>query len=220
MSAIWPMHVNKREAVLRRIDVKAMLENPPPEFTGWVYLIGGKQGPLKIGWSKDPWKRAHEFQTGNFQTLHVYAKREGTQADEREIHERLKDHRVRGEWFERWVALDEFRLPLDLAARKDLGAVETDVDEETIRAFIKVELRRLLVTTAEQELDQVVNDVRTGVFLENWNREQRLAELEECVTAVAEQALRDDSWHLSKDVRNTLVRYCPFDVIQRMAGLR
>lgn len=195
-----------------------MLRTEPPAFVGYVYLAGGEHGPLKIGWSKDPAARIEAFQTGNYQHLTVIAKREGTQADERQVHDKLSDHRVKGEWFERWAALDEFGLRLDLAARKDIGAVERDVDEETVRAFIRVELRRLLVATAERELEQAICDVRTQDFLAEWERERRFAELEECVAAIAEQALSDDSWHLGKDVRNTLVRYCPFEAIQRISG--
>jgi hypothetical protein len=65
-----------------------------------IYAIReGSKGPIKIGIAVDPSKRLGNLQHGNPRTLKVIATRQGTTRDEATIHQRLKEHRLVGEWF-------------------------------------------------------------------------------------------------------------------------
>lgn len=189
--------------VLTRLDVPQMLRTDPPPFVGYVYLAGGDAGPLKIGFSKDPYTRVESFQCGNHQDLRVIAKRDGTQVDERETHERLKEHRVKGEWFDRWAALDEFGLPLDEGARRDIEAANLDLPSDVLRAFIETQLKGLFVMIAEQELEQDIQAVRAERMLEVCELQSRMTEVEDCLRAIARDAL----WARSRDGLSLIVRY-------------
>lgn len=73
---------------------------------GYVYLIQeGEDGPVKIGWAKNPATRLEDFQTGNSRELRIVASFPGGINDERELHKRFAAHRLRGEWFEPVPAL-------------------------------------------------------------------------------------------------------------------
>jgi hypothetical protein len=209
---------------LTRLDVPHMLRTESPPFVGYVYLAGGDAGPLKIGFSKDPYTRVESFQCGNHQELRVIAKREGTPADEREIHERLKQHRVKGEWFDRWAALDEFNLPLDRTARQEIGAASTESPSEALRAFIRTQLEGLFVMIAEHELEQHIQAVRAERILEVCELQSRLGEVEDCLRAIASDALwgkgRDslllvvNYGRLSRDHRRVFTRYRPLEQLR------
>jgi len=57
-------------------------------------------GNIKIGFTDgDPAERVRSLQTGCSATLVLLAVGEGTQADEKDLHRKLKRFRVRGEWF-------------------------------------------------------------------------------------------------------------------------
>jgi len=43
-------------------------------YKGYVYFIGGNSGPVKIGYSKNPWARLKDFQTARDGKLHLLAK--------------------------------------------------------------------------------------------------------------------------------------------------
>lgn len=57
-------------------------------------------GRIKIGRSKNPKRRLQTLQTGNAKELRLVASLEGLGWREREIHEKLKEWRVSGEWFD------------------------------------------------------------------------------------------------------------------------
>lgn len=68
-----------------------------PEFT---YVIQGEPGsPIKVGKGDRPERRLAEFQTGNPQELRLLYVVPGGYELERELHYRLRDSKVRGEWF-------------------------------------------------------------------------------------------------------------------------
>jgi hypothetical protein len=68
-----------------------------PEF---AYVIQGDPGtPIKVGKGDNPERRLAEFQTGNPAELHLLYVAPGGYALERELHYRLRDSQVRGEWF-------------------------------------------------------------------------------------------------------------------------
>ena len=67
-----------------------------------VYAIqSGKHGPMKFGVAKNPWARLEQLQTGNPETLKVFAAVNLPNECERQIHDYLrgKGEGLRGEWF-------------------------------------------------------------------------------------------------------------------------
>jgi hypothetical protein len=67
---------------------------------GFIYFIRrGWNGPIKIGWALDPWRRLGELQIGSATRLRLIGIWPGTMADEHELHKQLAEHRTRGEWF-------------------------------------------------------------------------------------------------------------------------
>ena len=78
------------------------------EDNGLIYFIGNaKSGPIKIGFTSknDPKHRLGQLQTASPETLSLIGSFEGTFAVERKIHDFLRFHLVRGEWFDREPAL-------------------------------------------------------------------------------------------------------------------
>lgn len=74
-----------------------------------MYFIGAKEGPIKIGWARDPQQRLQALQVGNPAELSILGVVERAWEFEQETHIRLEPWRVRGEWFERHVALRELK---------------------------------------------------------------------------------------------------------------
>lgn len=75
----------------------------PCQGPGYVYAIQeGADGSVKIGLScQDPRARLQAMQTGNSRELHLRATAYVLEAGylEKELHRKLRDHCVRGEWF-------------------------------------------------------------------------------------------------------------------------
>jgi hypothetical protein len=66
-----------------------------------VYFIGGDEGPIKIGKSRDPHGRCRDMNIGSPQELRVLATVVGDGALEKAYHRRFGFAHMRGEWFER-----------------------------------------------------------------------------------------------------------------------
>jgi hypothetical protein len=68
----------------------------------YVYFIqADENGPIKIGFtSDDPKKRLNQLQTGNPAVLKLLGAIKGTVAREKELHARLAEWRLQGEWFQ------------------------------------------------------------------------------------------------------------------------
>lgn len=88
---------------------------------GWIYFVQSVDGgPVKIGFSRDPWARFRTLQVGFPVELRLLAIQEANPSQERDLHHRLAGYRERGEWF--WprgevLLLMAFlfdRLPADL----------------------------------------------------------------------------------------------------------
>lgn len=99
-----------------RLDGTAPLEHkepiPPSEHLAYwqahldkpsfVYFIqAGDNGPVKIGRAKDPVRRLAQIQTGSHDELHLRAIVPGASREERKMHHRFAEARIRGEWFGR-----------------------------------------------------------------------------------------------------------------------
>lgn len=69
----------------------------------FLYVIGSKDGPQKIGFSQDVEKRLSSIQTGNPNRLEIYFKQEvpkdRVRLMEKQIHTEIKHHKISGEWF-------------------------------------------------------------------------------------------------------------------------
>lgn len=85
----------------RLIDPRAAAERGDLQLeTHHVYFIQrGKNGPVKIGYSKDPEKRLTILQTASSARLRLLAKLRGGARVEKILHEVLDEERVFGEWF-------------------------------------------------------------------------------------------------------------------------
>jgi hypothetical protein len=67
-----------------------------------VYFVGGKTGPVKIGFTQQPMReRLKCIQNGSPIKLHVLATLNCTRINERLYHKRFAAFRLHGEWFER-----------------------------------------------------------------------------------------------------------------------
>lgn len=76
---------------------------------GHIYFIqAGEDGPIKIGFSKDPDSRLRTLQTAHTAKLKMLHHQVGTKADEGRLHHRFKNIRIKGEWFEASPSLLDF----------------------------------------------------------------------------------------------------------------
>jgi len=76
-------------------------------MTGFIYAIASDD-LVKIGWSKDPWRRLVKLRSDNAGECAMLGIVPGTQADECALHRRFAGYRVRGEWFEYWGPVSDF----------------------------------------------------------------------------------------------------------------
>lgn len=83
------------------------------DINTYVYFIlNENDGLVKIGYSKNPWSRCKQLQTGNGNKLKLIYYVFGDKDVEYAMHLRFKDFKVRGEWFKyndvikNWIRLD------------------------------------------------------------------------------------------------------------------
>jgi len=94
--------------VVIALTIKKVQEHNEENGLGWLYFIGSREGPIKVGMTRDhPQDRLKALQTGHPNRLQLfYAMRthdpEGAEAI---AHEWLEEDRVGGEWFGREAAL-------------------------------------------------------------------------------------------------------------------
>lgn len=70
----------------------------PPEL--YIYFIQGKPGtPVKIGLTAKIKGRLSALSTGHYENLNVLALISGGYSDEKKLHNRFTEYRLRGEWF-------------------------------------------------------------------------------------------------------------------------
>jgi hypothetical protein len=74
-----------------------------------IYLIKcTADNTCKIGYSRNPNTRLSGVQTGNPNELNLEYVIDGNKKDEANLHEKFKDYRIRGEWFEYSVDIKEY----------------------------------------------------------------------------------------------------------------
>lgn len=69
--------------------------------TGYCYFIGASEGPIKIGFSRDPARRLYQLRRETPEDIRLLAKVSGGADRERYYHEVFAEHHRGGEWFER-----------------------------------------------------------------------------------------------------------------------
>lgn len=70
------------------------------EKLGSVYFIlDADNNRVKVGHSRDPWKRLRQLQTGSSAKLKLIGIIAGNAEVEKRLHADLREHRVQGEWF-------------------------------------------------------------------------------------------------------------------------
>ena len=85
---------------------------PPIVTDGYVYFsLDLKNDHVKIGYSRNPWRRARalQAQSGGHKVV-LLAQARGSWATEKRLHEVFGSDRVSGEWFLRSPALDALIL--------------------------------------------------------------------------------------------------------------
>ena len=70
-----------------------------------IYFVQDEDGPIKIGHAADPIARLRTLQSGNPRELTVLGWFEAPASVEAQLHGRLLQHRIRGEWFENCPAV-------------------------------------------------------------------------------------------------------------------
>jgi len=86
----------------RQFQVRSGVVATPPggNAKAYVYFIGEVDGSeVKIGYSKNPWARVKDFQTGNVKQLLVIATVATTESSEVATADAFKAARITGEWY-------------------------------------------------------------------------------------------------------------------------
>lgn len=69
----------------------------------YLYVIGPKEGPYKLGFSVNPKKRTKQLQTGMNLDIEVFYMKEVEKTIvkflEKLLHKEIKRYRIRGEWY-------------------------------------------------------------------------------------------------------------------------
>lgn len=88
--------------------MKTMTRRVRPE-SGRRYIYFITDGvAIKIGGSRDPFRRYRELQTAHHQQLEILGIMDCRNGDERFTQRQFRDHHIRGEWFKDVPAIREF----------------------------------------------------------------------------------------------------------------
>lgn len=114
-------------------------------YKGYVYFISDSNlETVKIGYSKNPWARVKDLQTGRTAKLSVVATLRTTEVSENDIHGIFEDERESGEWFRVSPRIQGLIKAIKAKELPDASAVadyvsnyvattkETDTDTEVI----------------------------------------------------------------------------------------
>jgi hypothetical protein len=110
-----------------------------PSPRSYVYFIqSGEAGPVKIGSSVDPFKRREQLQNASHEPLTVCLLVEGGEATEREFHTRFADRRVRGEWFDRSVLMEDLpEVPTPFGIDFLLNEIHKNAEHRRLRTQLE-----------------------------------------------------------------------------------
>lgn len=111
----------------------------------YVYFIGSAWGEaVKVGFSRNPWSRVLEFQTGSPTKLSVLAAFKASTNSEIDIHTMLAEYRRSGEWFE---------LPQTATRVIEGAATGKKATYEELVGLLRATLRSATNTETETETD-------------------------------------------------------------------
>lgn len=160
------------------------------DYKGYVYFIGGNVGPLKIGYSKNPWSRVKDFQTGSAEQLSVVTTIRTTEHSEIDVHKLFASERMQGEWFERSDVLAEV---INRIRAKKITSIEgLSVVVEQLRS-------NDVATTTDSDIDQKKN--RT-------DRSERATRLPDDFALTAERRLMAEAERLPAE--RTFAKFCDY----------
>jgi T5orf172 domain len=145
---------------------KLSSREPDAEAYGFVYFFGHEStGPVKVGFTsnKDVKYRLKQLQTGNPEKLEVLGTVPAYAQIERSLHRFLTPHGIRGEWFDREVALVLLRR-LDLKASHHPGEFVKKI------ALVHVET---LYYPGEQEEVEPLQTLVAQAFIDDWVHQLR-----------------------------------------------
>lgn len=116
-----------------------------------VYFIQmGEDGPIKIGYARDPKRRMYELRTASPYPLHLIGTiTPATRADEIALHRRFGRDRLEGEWFSPSPALMEIAQQ-GVSSRPLKHKSRTCGFETTIAVRIPVQQRRMLELISQE----------------------------------------------------------------------
>ncbi len=110
-------------------EIKSSEENPE-EFSleeSFVYFIQEKDiknGPIKIGYSKNPEERLKQLQNSNFRKLKLLFKYKAGKEEESKLHKKFEEYRLYGEWFEsnseimKFILEKRSKIKMDFSSKK------------------------------------------------------------------------------------------------------
>jgi hypothetical protein len=153
-----------------------------------IYFIE-TQGHVKIGYSNDPQRRFNNLTVGCPTKCTLIAVIEGDMADEKDIHERFKANRIRGEWFEFTPEINAFMAKRAVEPRVDhssnsnrhplaqyLEANDIGVTEFARRVGVgRIQLWRIMrgdntnLDTMFAIVEATAGDVSVDDFMEVWS---------------------------------------------------
>lgn len=135
---------------------------------GCVYFIQvGADGPVKVGFSGDPGRRALTLQGAHYERLHVIGTTPGTRFTEEEIHERLTRFALGHEWY---AAVPE---------------VFAEIEEPLARVHVALDA----AVTAREHLQRAIALLRGADGQRGLEELGRVAELIDTALVGEEQAL-------------------------------
>jgi hypothetical protein len=121
------------------------------DYRGYVYFIGDPaSGTVKIGYSKNPWARVRDIQTGRTDRVAVVATVRTTDVSESAIHALFADERQSGEWF---------RVSERIQAVIDEVKVKRIADADELVNYVA----SYVATTKETEPDTETEELETNV---------------------------------------------------------
>jgi hypothetical protein len=86
------------QSVVVQVDVPADVAQLGEE--SYIYIVrAGDDGPVKIGWTANPKARLSYLAVDNPAPLRLLALTSGSMKEEKELHRRFAEHRIRGEWY-------------------------------------------------------------------------------------------------------------------------
>lgn len=84
----------------KKEEEEKKLEEYKKKYPGFIYFIQGENGgPIKIGFTENISKRLKGLQTGHCDNLVVLATFPGKMQNEKDLHSKYGEIRLRGEWF-------------------------------------------------------------------------------------------------------------------------